>query len=180
MVNFPSDKSKIYTKELIDDNKSRISELLKSVKCSNIRTVSTAIYYLATIYSHNQEKFNISSANAISYFISLLSTIILIEHYRTSDSDKKIILDQNIRNAIKLPEKLGIDELTKDKKLSDEEKRIIELIHNIFYHSDQINHKGKISIITNGFYKDIDFKDDFNEWRKTEDYERYIDLINLS
>ena len=89
IVNFPSPDGEKYVENLLVQNASRIIDLLNSAKCSNIRTVSTAIHYLAIIYSNNKEKFEPSPASVISYFISLLSTLILVEHHRNSDEDSE-------------------------------------------------------------------------------------------
>lgn len=182
LVDFPSQECKKYIGNLLLQNGNRIFDLLTSANCSNIRTVSTAVHYLAIIYSNNKEKFEPSPASAISYFISLLSTLILVEHHKNSDEDRKIILDSSANNSFRLTEKLGMKHYEADgqrRKLSDDEKIIEHLIHNAFYQTDEIKLKGKFSIITHGFYKGEDFEDEFREWKKTEDYEYYLDTFKF-
>ncbi|MCX7068806.1 MAG: P-loop NTPase fold protein [Methylococcales bacterium] len=179
--NYPSPDCKTYIENLISENKIRIYDLLTSVKCSNIRTVSVGIHYLAIIYSNHKSKFEISPANAISYFISLLSTLILVEHYKNSDEDRKAILAP-VNDVLELTEKLGINFLDGNKKirkLSDEEKIIEYLIDATFYQTGDIKLQGKFSIISYGFYKSEDFEEEFTKWRKTEDYEYYLDTFKL-
>jgi hypothetical protein len=182
LINFPSKECKAYIEKLLLQNGNRIFELLTSANCSNIRTVSTAVHYLAIIYSNNKEKFEPSPASAISYFISLLSTLILVEHHKNSDEDRKIILDSSADNSFFLTEKLGMKHYEADgktRKLSDEEKIIEHLIHNAFYQTDDIKLQGKFSIITHGFYRAEDFEEEFSEWKKTEDYEYYMDTFKF-
>ncbi len=182
LVNFPSSECKTYIVNLLIKNGSRIFDLLSSASCSNIRTVSTSIHYLAIIYSNNKEKFEPSPASAISYFISLLSTLILIEHHKNSDEDRKKILDPFADNSFQLTEKLGMKFYEADgqrRELSDEEKIIEFLIHNAFYQTDEIKLQGKFSIITYGFYRADDFEDEFTEWKETEDYEYYMDTFKF-
>ena len=182
LVNFPSSECKTYIENLLKENGSRIYDLLSFVNCSNIRTVSTAIHYLAIIYSNNKDKFQPSPASAISYFISLLSTLILVEHHKNSDEDRKKILDPSADNSFRLTEKLGMKYYEADeqrRQLSDEEKIIEHLIYNTFNQTDEIKRQGKFSIITYGFYKTEDFEEEFTEWKKTEDYEYYMNTSKL-
>jgi len=79
-------------------------------------------------------------------------------------------------------ETLGInhyDDKKQWKELSGEEKNIERLIREVFYKSDEIKHQGQFSIITNGFYKSEDFEDEFTTWKKTEDYEYYLDVFKV-
>ncbi len=164
-----------YIKKLLNDNKSRIYDLLSSVNCSNIRTVSTAIHYFAIIAEKNIDKFTLSPANAILYFISLLSTLILVEHHKNSDEERAIILNSSENNILKIMEKLGIKY---KEELSNEEKIIETLMAEAFY-PNQIQHKGKSSIINHGFYGEEDFEEEFLQWKKTEDYEYYLDAFEF-
>ncbi len=180
LVNFPSNDCKTYIENLLKQNGIRISDLLSTANCSNIRTVSIAIHYLSIIYSNNIDKFLPSPASAISYFISLLSTLILVEHHKNSDEDRKKILDPAADNSFKLTEKLGMKYYEADgqrKELSEEEKIVEHLIHNAFYQTDEIKLQGKFSIITYGFYRSEDFEEEFDGWKKTEDYEYYMDTF---
>ena len=179
---FPSSDCKTYIENLLTQNGSRIFDLLSSTNCSNIRSVSTVIHYLAIIYSNNKEKFKPSPASAISYFISLLSTFILVEHHRNSDEDRKKILESSGDNSYQLAEKLRIKYFEDDgqkKEPSDEEKIVELLIHNAVYRTDEIKLKGIFSIIYYGFYRAEDFEDEFTEWKATEDYEYYMDTFKF-
>lgn len=180
LVNFSSSECKTYINDLLMDNTSRIYDILSSASCSNIRIVSTAIHYLAIIYSFNKDKFQPSPASAISYFISLLSTLVLVENYKNSDEDRKIILNSSVDNAFQLTEKLGIKCYEKGGErshLTDEEKIVEDLIHNAFYQNEVIKLQGIFSIITYGFYRSEDFEEEFSGWKKTEDYEYYMDTF---
>ena len=181
LVSFPSEHCKKYIEDFLRVNRNRIFYTLDLAKCSNIRTVSTAIHYLVIIYSNNREKFELSPASAISYFISLLSTLILIVHYKNSDEDKEAILDP-FADTDKLIEKAGIkftDVNGSRKELSGEETIIWYLIHSAFHQSKEIKLKGKFSIIRYGFYRAEDFEDEFAEWKKTKNYEYYIDTFKF-
>ncbi len=182
LVNFPSPECKTYIENLLIRNESRIFDLLNSANCSNIRTVSTSIHYLAIIYSKNEEKIEPSFASAISYYISLLSTLILVEHHKNNDEERKLILDHSADNSFQRREKLGMRYYEADgqrRKLSDKEKVIESLFNNAFYQTDEIKLQGKFSIINYGFYRDEDFEDEFKEWKKTEDYEYYMDTFKF-
>ncbi|MBM9515264.1 P-loop NTPase fold protein [Desulfogranum marinum] len=182
LVNFPSPECQIYIENILTKNSSRIFDLLTSANCSNIRTVSTAIHYLTIIYSNNKEKFAPSPASAISYFISLLSTLILVEHHKNSNEDRKKILDPSVNNSYQLTEKLGIkrhEDNGQLKKLTDEDRIIKHLINTAFYQTNEIKLQGKFSIINYGFYRAEDFEDEFTEWKETEDYEYYMDTFKF-
>jgi KAP family P-loop domain len=182
LVNFPSSGCKKYVDNLLYENRNRIFDLLKSAKCSNIRILSTAIHYLIIVYLNNKEKFEISPTSSISYFISLLATYILVESHKNSEKDRGKILVSSVDNVIGLTKELGIISYQDNgdiKKLTEEEKIVDHLITNAFYHSDEIKHKGKSSIINNGFYKAEDFEEEFYNWKKTDDYEYYLDTFKF-
>jgi uncharacterized protein YneR len=179
IASHPSTKCKKYVENLLNDNLQRISDLLISVNFSNIRTVSRAIHYLSIIYSRNGKVFDLSPTIAISYFISLLSTLIFVDHFRNNDKDRNIILNISEKDVVRLLDQLDIDIIEKERKLTDEEKIIQDLYHKVFSYSNRIKFKGKFSIIKNGFYKEIDFEEEFSEWKSTEDFEYYIDTFKF-
>jgi len=180
LVTFPSTESEEYVKNLISENKVRLFEFLSVAKCLNIRTVSISIHYLSIIYLENRDTFDSSPGNAISYFISLLSTLILVEHHKNTDKDREVILDPSLDNRHGRREKLGMRYYEDDgtrKKLSDEEKILNHLFQNSFYHGDEIKLQGRFSIIKYGFYRVSDFEDEFKDWKKTEAHEYYLDTF---
>jgi hypothetical protein len=172
LAHFPTSDCKKNIENFLKENKHRIYDLLKSANCSNIRIVSTAICYFSKIYFHNKVKFDISPANAISYFISLLSILILVEQYKTNDTDKEIILaSSSFYESIK---KLNLNIIYENRainKLSNEDEIACNLLYKVLYKSNQAKYHGKFSIIKCGFYKTEDFEDEFSNWKKTEDYE---------
>jgi len=182
LTQFSSENSKEIITQIYTGNKVRIDELLIEGKCSNIRIVSIAISYLDKIVEKNQSKFRLSTTASVDYFTALLSAIILLQMYLTSDKAKKEILSASIGNSYAILESLGVikfEEHGRKTKLS-EDNRIIEfLYYQCFSGFRGLRKKGIISIVKNGFYRAEDFEGEFCDWRKTEDFEIYLDVYKF-
>lgn len=173
---FPNTKTKTMLKNIYINNAARINACLTESKCSNIRIVSTAISYLGNIADRNYDKFKLSQASAVDYFITMLSTVVLVEMYRTSDEDKKSILASEAIDTYELLSRLGINsnEVKDNKELREEDSISENLIYQCYGEN-----KGICSIIKNGFYRDEDFVDEFTGWKNTEFYEIYLDTFKV-
>lgn len=181
LANLSNDKFEKFIINLYKHNSKRIDYFLINSKCLNIRIISTAINYLCKIVVNNYDKFKLSEPTSVEYFISLISTLIIVEMYRTSDNDKEIILDYNIDNSYDLLKKIGrnsFDDNAKD-KLTEDDKISEYLVYQSFSGVGEIKRKGICSIITNGFYRGEDFVDEFEKWKFVEDYEIYLDTFKI-
>jgi hypothetical protein len=106
----------------------------------------------------------------------MLSTVILVEMYRTSDEDKELLLNLDATDTYELLLRLGINsnEVKEKKELTEDESISENLIYQCYGEK-----KGICSIIKNGFYRDEDFVDEFTGWKKTEQYEVYLDTFKV-
>ena len=163
------------------NNMPRMHACLLESRCSNIRTVSVAISYLGRIAENNYDKMRISESAFVDYFIALLSTVILVDMYRTSDEDRMLMIDPESRDALIVLEIMGLynpGSMSKD-KLSEADKIAEGLVEKSFYGIGAVKRVGICSIVRNGFYKDEDFEDEFSEWRQTQDHEIYLDTFKV-
>ncbi|MBT3878293.1 MAG: hypothetical protein HOF76_04460 [Candidatus Scalindua sp.] len=181
LTNFSNKESETIIKDIYQNNEARINSYLQNSKCSNIRIVSTTLSFLDKIVNKNHEKFTLSNTASVDYFTALMSTVILIEMYRTSDEDKELILNPFNNDTYKLIKSLGI-ELYKGRErveLSEEDGIAETLLYKSFAGTEDIKRKGICSIVKNGFYRDEDFVEEFSDWKKTEDYEIYLDTFKV-
>ncbi len=181
LTNFSSKESKTIIDEIYRNNEARINSHLSNSKCSNIRIVSTSLSHLDKIVDKHHERFTLSNTASIDYFTALMSTVILVEMYRTSDEDKELILNPFNNDAYKLIKSIGIEKYKGSERieLSEEDGIIETLLYNSFAGIGDVKRNGICSIVKNGFYRDEDFVDEFTDWEKTEDYEIYLDTFKV-
>lgn len=180
LTNFSSENSKATIVDIYQNNGARINFRLSDSKCSNIRIVSTALSFLDKIVDKNHEKFTLSNTASVDYFTALMSTVILVEMYRTSDEDKELILNSYSNSSFELAKSLGMQRKERERiELSEEEEIAKTLLYNSFAGIEDVKRKGICSIVKNGFYRDEDFVDEFSDWKKTEDYEIYLDTFKV-
>lgn len=180
LTNFSSEKSEEIILGIYQNNKARINSRLSDSKCSNIRIVSTTLSFLDKIVDKNYEKFTLSNTASVDYFTALMSTVILVEMYHTSDEDKELILNSYGNSSFELAKSLGMQRKERERiELSEEEEIAKTLLYNSFAGIEDVKRKGICSIVKNGFYRDEDFVDEFSDWRKTEDYEIYLDTFKV-
>lgn len=177
LVDYQSDSSRVFVQAMVEDNMDQLVELLRKVKEKNIRTLSEALQLYEYIYSKNQEVFNDAKKLAVTYFITLLSTLILLKKHFLHKKEKTELLDGDYRlnNGISLLKKIGYFDKSAPEHITEESKILLD---HIFYRLEEIQLKGVFSIIENGFYIDKDFEDSFSNWKTSKYYEKYLDKYN--
>lgn len=176
LVSYTNSSVEDYIRKLLQDNLSRISEILDRTSYQNIRVVSESLQLLDEIISKNMEKFQISLTSAISYYCALLSTLILFDKYIENSEIKSKILNygNNQINNAQLLEDLGyFDEQNKSIKVPD---GLSHVVSSIFYRSKHIvSLNGIFSIVKSGCYYQEDFNGSFDNWVASKAYEYYQD-----
>jgi len=173
---FSSAEVQKYTAELFADHQSTITSVLDDASCSNIRTITKSITYFDRICSANFAEFSLAPDEAASYFISLLSTLILIDHIQLTDRDKSRLLDPSVTSHIDFEDAFGRIADDEPKKEKDEIAEGL-LTHAIYMEKSQLRF-GIVSIVTNGFYIQEDFQDAFTNWRPATPLELYLNTLN--
>jgi len=182
LTNFSSESSEKTITQIYTDNKVRIDELLFESKCSNIRVVSTAVSYLDKIVAENGAKFKLSTTSSVDYFTELLSTVILLEMYLSTEEAKKEVLESRIGESDSVLDCLDVGQLNErgEREEQSEEDKIIERLYfKCFSGIRAVKRKGIVSIVKNGFYRAEDFEEEFTDWKKTEDFEIYLDVLKF-
>jgi len=178
LANYPCSDSKSFVQNLLEDNISRISVLLDEAHYSNIRTISTAISFMAIIYRNKKDVMLKSPTKSISYFESLLSLLIVSDNISGNEESRRYLLDSTI------------DNVTKYRKIhsnGDGENEINLIFKDIndnvlqkaLLTDSQTGYKGRLSIIKYGFFKQDDFDQELLDWQETEDYELYLDTFKF-
>lgn len=178
LANYPCKNSELYINKLLSENLPRIFSLLDRAKYSNIRTISTAISFMATIYANKKEDVSKSPTMAISYFESLLSLMILLDKYSENDKTRLYLLDPDIDGSTKYRKIRFSDENDDDIKVEIKNVDDTLLAQALFIGQDTVD-RGRFSIIKYGFFKNNDFEQDFANWKTTEDYELYLDTFKF-
>lgn len=177
LVDYQSDSSKAFVYSMATDNMDLLIELLLKVKERNIRTLSEAFQLYEYIYSNNQDVFNQAEKLAVRYFITLLSTLILLKKHFLHKKEKNELMDGDYRlnNGISLLKKIGYFDKSAPEHITEESKILLD---HIFYRLEEIQLNGVFSIIENGFYIEKDFEDNFVNWKTEKYYEKYLDKYN--
>jgi len=174
LVEYRSLASRQFIRALIKVNAETLHHFLNTVSLSNIRIVTEALQLYDIIYRHHSSALKASRGLAFTYFMSLISAIVLVKRSFLESCERKKLLDgQHEGNkGFKFLSEIGYF----DKELPvglTEESRI--LLDTIFYRLDKISLRGICSIVKNGFYRKEDFKGDFDLWLDEHHYENYLD-----
>ena len=174
LVDFQSGVSRAFVTELIDSNMSSLVDLMERVNERNIRTVSEALQLYEYIYGKNQQVFNRTERLPFTYFVTLLSTLILLKKYFVHKKERTELFygDYQDSKGFALLKNIGYFDEDSPDYINDESKILLD---TIFYRLDEISLKGVFSIIENGFYIEQDFTDSFFNWSEEKVYERYLD-----
>ncbi|NNE63500.1 MAG: hypothetical protein HKN34_05410 [Gammaproteobacteria bacterium] len=174
LVEYRSLASRQFIRSLIKANAKTLDQLLTSISMGNIRVLAEAIQLYDIIYRHHSSALKSSRGLAFTYFMTLISVIVLVKRSSLESAGTKKLLegDHESNKGFKFLSEIGYF----DKELTmglDEESRI--LLDTIFYRLDKISLHGICSIVRNGFYRKDDFKDEFSKWIDEQYYEIYLD-----
>ncbi len=174
LVEYRSLASRQFIRSLIKANAEILYQFLNKISMRNIRIVAEAIQFYDVIYRHHSGALRASRGLAFTYFMSLLSVIVLVKRSSLESSDRKKLLDgdHESNKGFKFLSEIGYF----DKELSvglTNESRI--LLDTIFYRLDKISLCGICSMVRNGYYQKNDFKGDFDQWLDEYNYEIYLD-----
>ena len=177
VADYPNDATKASINDIFSIYQPHIVELLNISKCSNIRTLSTSINYLACIYSNNSQVFNSCPSFVIAYYLSLLATLILTTHYCKDEDERLKVLVKHADNCEELKSDLGVSHFSKEKDIefNDYQKILAAVIDSAYYQGNIEKRSGILSIIKNGFYKTSDFAGEFDNWESESSFDFYID-----
>ena len=161
--------------KILKDNKVKICQLLDEAKCYNIRIIRKAISNFSLIYNENEPIFTTSKYNSVDYFLSFLSLIILIEHFKLSDRCKAELLDPESNHK----KFLKAYNSEKDKGLVIEPVGLGDMLVYIFDYGTNSKRKGQISMLELGFYRCEDFEEEFSDWQEENNINLYMDSITV-
>ena len=174
LVEYGSVSSRQFIRSLIKANADTLHSFLESVSMRNIRIITEALQLFEVIYRHHSKALKSARGLAFTYFMSLISVIILIKRSFLESSDRKKLLEgqHESNKGFKFLSEIGYF----DKELSEPmttESRI--LLDTIFYRLDKISLRGICSIVKNGYYLKEDFRGEFDHWLDEQHYEQYLD-----
>ena len=174
LVEYGSASSRRFIRSLVKANADTLHRFLESVSMHNIRIISEALQLFEVIYRHHSSELKAARGLAFTYFMSLISVIVLIKRSFLESSDRKKLLEgkHESNKGFKFLSEIGYF----DKELSEPitpESRI--LLDTIFYRLDKISLRGICSIVKNGYYLKEDFQGEFDHWLDEQHYEQYLD-----
>jgi len=174
LVDFQSDASRELVNRIILGNLGSLASLMQRVNERNIRTIGEALQLYDYIVDNNIESFERSRGLAFTYFITLLSTLILLKKHFVHKKEREQLFDGNYRDnrGFSLLKKLGYFDEESPEYMTTESRVLLD---TIFYRLDEISLDGIFSIIENGFYIENDFVGSFDNWQQDKVYENYLD-----
>lgn len=174
MVDFKSTRSKRYVSKVIAENCSSLTRFLSKIGETNIRTLSEAIQLFDAIYVKNQKAFKRSERLPFTYFVTLLSTLLLLKKHFIHEHERSTLFEycEHDKHGLGLLKKLGYFEKDSPRHINAETRKLLD---TIFYRLDEISLKGVFSIIQNGVYVEQDFKNAFDHWNEEQRFEKYLD-----
>ena len=174
LIDYQSQKSTRFMQSLIKKNRNYLEAFLNNIQGKNIRSLTEALQLYEYIYTHNKQYFEKSDRLSFTYFITLLSTLILLKKHFLHKKERDELLEGNFEDNQGFPllKKLGYFDKNSPEYINDESKILLD---TIFYRLDEIPLKGVFSIIENGFYNANDFENCFVDWHNEQPYEKYLD-----
>ncbi len=174
LVDFQSEASRKLINHIILGNLTSLSSLMLRVNEKNIRTLGEALQLYDYIVSQNLGAFERSRSLSFTYFVTLLSTLILLKKHFVHKKERDQLFDRDYRGnrGFSLLKKMGYFDDESPDYLTQESRVLLD---TIFYRLDEISLDGIFSIIENGFYVEADFAGSFKNWRKDKIYENYLD-----
>ncbi|MEM7564487.1 MAG: hypothetical protein AAF353_15775 [Pseudomonadota bacterium] len=111
---------------------------------------------------------------AFAYLMALQSALILVNRYLLDRDHRDQLMkqDHDEGKGFKYLSEIGYFDDEASGFLTDEARFLLD---TIFYRMDQISLKGLFSIVRNGFYVKADFAGNFDNWRKEQQYDTYLD-----
>ncbi len=178
LIDYKNKDSKKFINTLLYRNIDPLLNFLNKVSEKNIRTISEAIQLYEYIYCHHEKEFQVSIRLSFTYFLTLLSALILLKKHFVHEKERSVLISGDYResNGFSLLNKIGYFDKNSPVYLTEKSKLLLD---TIFYRLDEISLKGIFSIIENGFYIDRDFEDNFNTWVDEKFYEHYLDTFNF-
>ncbi len=178
LIDYKNKDSQDFINTLLYSNIDPLLNFLNKVSEKNIRTISEAIQLYEYIYCRHEKEFKISRRLSFTYFLTLLSALILLKKHFIHEKERSVLTSGDYRenNGFSLLNKIGYFDKNSPGYLTEKSKLLLD---TIFYRLDEISLKGIFSIIENGFYRERDFEDDFNSWIDEKFYEHYLDTFNF-
>ncbi len=178
LIDYKNKTSREFINSLLYTNIDPLLNFLNKVGEKNIRTISEAIQLYEYIYCRHENEFEISRRLSFTYFLTLLSALILLKKHFIHEKERAALISGNYRenNGFSLLNKIGYFDKNSPVYLTEKSKLLLD---TIFYRLDEISLKGIFSIIENGFYIDRDFENNFNTWTDENFYEHYLDTFNF-
>lgn len=176
LINYQNESSKDFIHSMLEKNVVSLIQFLNKINAKNIRTLSEAIQLYEYIYCNHVKQFNLCERTSFTYFLTLLSALMLIKKYFIHEKEKDTLFTGNFRekHGFDLLKKVGYFKENAPEYINEESKLLLD---TIFYRLDEISLKGIFSIIENGFYIEKDFEEDFINWSATKSYEPYLDMF---
>jgi len=174
LVEYRSQASRQFIRSLVKANADTLHDFFESVSMRNIRIITEALQLFDVVYRHHSSALKASRGLAFTYFMSLISVIILIKRSFLESGDRKKLLEgQHQGNkGFKFLSEIGY--FDKDLPVAlTQESRI--LLDTIFFRLDKISLRGIFSIVKNGYYLKEDFEGEFDLWVDEHRYEEYLD-----
>ncbi len=179
LIDYKSDGCKEFINLLIYSNIDPLLNFLNKVNEKNIRTISEAIQLYEYIYCRHEKEFEISKRLSFTYFLTLLSALILLKKHFIHEKERTTLFSGDYRenNGFNLLNKIGYFDKKSPAYLTEKSKLLLD---TIFYRVDEIPLKGIFSIIENGFYIHKDFEGNFSSWTDEKFYEHYLDAYSFN
>lgn len=178
LIDYKNKSSKEFITKLVHTNIDPLLNFLNKVNEKNIRTISEAIQLYEYIYCRHENEFNISRRLSFTYFLTLLSALILLKKHFIHEKERVALFtgDHRGNKGFSFLNKIGYFDKNSPVYLTEKSKFLLD---TIFYRLDEISLKGIFSIIENGFYIERDFEDNFSSWKDEKFYENYLDTFNF-
>ncbi len=171
------EKSKNEIQRIINQNIPRISYLLESIDCQNIRTITDALEKCTEVASSNPEKFNTKHPRSIDLIETIIAASKLLQDI---SGDSEAIEELHEYNETK-PQ---TSESTIHKKyIGDEEKQSrkktrikrLTLSKTLYSESNNLKPSTILRFLISGIFRKSEFEDLLREWEPERSYETYLD-----
>ncbi|MEM7564406.1 MAG: P-loop NTPase fold protein, partial [Pseudomonadota bacterium] len=174
LPNYSSKASERFLRSLVRDNRVTLQRLLDRVSVRNIRTVSEAFQLYEYVLRRNSALFRGNRNLAFAYLMALQSALILVNRYLLDRDHRDQLMkqDHDEGKGFKYLSEIGYFDGKASGFLTEQARFLLD---TIFYRMDQISLKGLFSIVRNGFYVKSDFVGNFDNWRKEQQYDTYLD-----
>lgn len=166
--------SQRFLRSLIKSNQLVLQRYLISVSVRNIRLVTESLQLFELVYRHHRGTFKKPPSLAFTYFMALLSLLLLVKRHILEKGNRSKLLDEEHVNnkGFKFLAEIGYFEEDLSSGLTEESKTLLD---TIFSRLDKISLRGLCSIVKNGFYLKADFENEFDQWKDDEHFELYLD-----